>query len=46
MFLKFLFFKKQIEIDNPEAYKFDGECLLKAEEMGHPGIVEIKQKQV
>lgn len=36
----------QVEVEDPERYRFDGECLLKAEEMGHPGIVEIEQKQV
>lgn len=36
----------QVEIENAEWYRFDGECLSKAEEMGHPGIVTIKQKQV
>jgi hypothetical protein len=38
--------KIQVEIEDAEKYRFDGECLLKAEEMGHPGIVQIEQKQV
>ena len=36
----------QVEVEDPERYRYDGECLLKAEEMGHPGIVDIQQKQV
>jgi hypothetical protein len=36
----------QVEVEDPEKYRFDGECLAKAEEMGHPGIVDIVQKQV
>ena len=33
-------------MDDPEAYHYDGACLAKAEEMGHPDIVSIIQKQV
>ena len=36
---------RKVEIEEAEKYRFDGECLIKAEEMGHPGIVEIQQKQ-
>lgn len=36
---------RKVEIEEAEKYRFDGECLIKAEEMGHPGIVEIHQKQ-
>jgi len=36
---------RKVEIEEVEKYRFDGECLIKAEEMGHPGIVEIHQKQ-
>lgn len=31
---------------DPELYQYDGEVLAKAEEMGKPGLVDIKQKQV
>jgi hypothetical protein len=36
----------QVEVPNPELYQYDGEVLAKAEEMGKPGLVDIKQKQV
>lgn len=36
----------QVEVENAEAYMYDGECLAKAEEMGKPGLVTIKQRQV
>ena len=36
----------QVEVENAEAYMYDGECLAKAEELGKPGLVTIKQKQV
>ena len=36
---------KKVEIDTPEAYAYDGECLRKAEEMGVPGLVTIRAKQ-
>ena len=36
----------QVEVDNAEAYMYDGECLAKAEELGKPGLVTIKQRQV
>ncbi|GAX73205.1 hypothetical protein CEUSTIGMA_g658.t1 [Chlamydomonas eustigma] len=42
---KFNQLTRRVEIEDPEKYRFDGECLLKAEEMGHPGIVDIVQKQ-
>lgn len=29
-----------------ELYHYDGECLAKAEELGHPDLVSIVQKQV
>ena len=35
----------QIEIEEAERYRYDGECLIAAEEMGKPGLVEIRQKQ-
>ena len=35
-----------MEVTNPELYQYDGEVLAKAEEMGKPGLVAIKQKQV
>ena len=36
----------QIEIENAENYRFDGECIQKADEMGLSGLVSIVQKQV
>lgn len=36
----------QVEVTNPELYMYDGEVIAKAEEMGKPGLVTIKQKQV
>jgi hypothetical protein len=33
-------------VANPELYQYDGDVLAKAEEMGKPGLVSIKQKQV
>jgi hypothetical protein len=34
-----------VEVVDPELYQYDGEVLAKAEEMGKPGLVDIKQKQ-
>ena len=34
-----------MEIDTPESYTYDGECLKKAEEMGKPGLEHIRAKQ-
>lgn len=36
---------RRVEIEDAEKYRYDNECLIKAEEMGHPGIVDIQQKQ-
>uniref|UniRef100_A0A7S3R0M6 Plastid-encoded RNA polymerase subunit alpha n=1 Tax=Dunaliella tertiolecta TaxID=3047 RepID=A0A7S3R0M6_DUNTE len=36
---------RRIEIEDAERYRYDGECLIAAEEMGKPGLVEIRQKQ-
>jgi len=36
---------RRVEIVDAERYRYDGECLIKAQEMGHPGIVNITQKQ-
>lgn len=36
---------RRVEIDTPESYTYDGECLKKAEEMGKPGLVDIRAKQ-
>ena len=33
----------EIEVVNPEAYGYDRECIIKAEEMGKPGLVEITE---
>lgn len=35
----------RVEVANPETYQYDGEVIVKAEEMGKPGLVTIKQKQ-
>jgi hypothetical protein len=35
----------QIEVDAPEAYRYDGEVLAKAEELNVPGAITITQKQ-
>ncbi|KAL4444006.1 hypothetical protein ABPG75_011743 [Micractinium tetrahymenae] len=35
----------RVEVTNPELYMYDGEVIAKAEEMGKPGLVTIKQKQ-
>lgn len=35
----------QIEVEDAERYRYDGECLISAEELGKPGLVEIRQKQ-
>ena len=29
-----------------EAYHYDGECLAKAEELGKPGVLTVRQIQV
>lgn len=34
----------EIEVENPEAYMYDRESIIKAEEMGKPGLVEITEK--
>ncbi len=31
---------------NVEAYHYDGECLAKAEELGKPGVLTVRQIQV
>ena len=36
----------QIDIVNPEAYHYDGDCIAKAADMGFPGLVDIRQRQV
>ena len=36
---------RRVEIDTPESYTYDGECLKKAEELGKPGLVDIRAKQ-
>ena len=36
----------QVEIDQVEQYHFDGETLAKAEELGKPGLVTFKERQV
>lgn len=35
----------QVEVENPEAYTYDGEVLAKAEDMGKPGLVEITMRE-
>lgn len=36
----------QVEVDNAELYQYDGEALAKSEELGKPGLVTIKERQV
>ncbi|KAK9804348.1 hypothetical protein WJX72_008349 [[Myrmecia] bisecta] len=36
---------RQVEVENAEAYMYDGECIAKAEELGKPGLVDIHQRQ-
>lgn len=36
---------RQVEVENLEAYTYDDECLKKAEDMGKPGLVDIRQRQ-
>ncbi|KDD74543.1 hypothetical protein H632_c1241p1 [Helicosporidium sp. ATCC 50920] len=36
---------KEVEIVNPESYQYDGEVIAKAEEMGVPGLVDIRASQ-
>jgi len=33
-------------VHNVEAYHYDGECLAKAEELGKPGVLTVRQIQV
>jgi DNA-directed RNA polymerase II subunit RPB3 len=35
----------QIEVAEAEQYRYDGEVLAKAEELGKPGAITITQKQ-
>lgn len=35
----------QIDIVNVEAYHYDGDCIVKAADMGFPGLVDIRQRQ-
>ena len=37
--------EKRVEVENLEAYIYDDECVMKAEEMGKPGLVDIRQLQ-
>ena len=34
----------EIEVEDAEAYAYDGECVDKAEEMGRPGLVEVTER--
>ena len=36
----------QIDILNAELYHYDGDCIAKAADMGFPGLVDIRQRQV
>ena len=36
---------RKVEIDAPETCTYDGECLKKAEELGKPGLVDIRAKE-
>lgn len=33
---------QQVEVVSAEAYAYDGECIAKAEELGKPGLVDIR----
>lgn len=35
---------RRVEIDNVENYRYDGDVLAKAEELGKPGVISIRQK--
>lgn len=35
----------QIEVIDPELYRYDSECLTKAADLGKPGVVSIQQRQ-
>ncbi len=35
-----------MELDDVEQYRYDGEAEAKAEELGKPGLVTIKERQV
>jgi len=37
--------EKKVEVVNIEIYQYDNECVLKAEEMGKPGLVDIRARQ-
>lgn len=37
--------EKKMEVVNIEIYQYDNECVLKAEEMGKPGLVDIRPLQ-
>lgn len=34
----------QVEVTDPEVYAYDGECIKAAEEMGFPGLVDIRPR--
>lgn len=36
---------RRIEVDEAERYRYDGEVLIKAEELGKPGVIRVRQKQ-
>ena len=36
---------QRVEVVDPELYMYDGEVLVKAEELGVPGLVDIVQQQ-
>ena len=36
---------RKVEVDVPESYTYDGECLKWAEDMGKPGLVDIRAKE-
>ena len=36
---------RKVEVNMPESYTYDGECLKWAEDMGKPGLVDIRAKE-
>ncbi|GAB4818365.1 hypothetical protein N2152v2_005411 [Parachlorella kessleri] len=35
---------RRVEVQNPELYQYDGDVIAKAEELGKPGLVDIRQR--
>eukprot|EP00192_Tetraselmis_astigmatica_P013274 CAMPEP_0117681520 /NCGR_PEP_ID=MMETSP0804-20121206/19036_1 /TAXON_ID=1074897 /ORGANISM="Tetraselmis astigmatica, Strain CCMP880" /LENGTH=322 /DNA_ID=CAMNT_0005491303 /DNA_START=47 /DNA_END=1015 /DNA_ORIENTATION=- len=37
--------EQKVEVSNIESYTYDNECVVKAEELGKPGLVDVVQRQ-